>query len=450
MKRLFGFLLCLVLVIGVTTPLASAAVVRLDNSISEKDNSYIETLFRSIKKYYGIEVFFVINYDYTGGEEFRNYARGFLEENSETGDAMIFAVSADNYYMNTRGKAGEVFNDDDIDVFYEAIADADESGEQYKAALIFYKSVAAILAERIGAPSKAETTSQKADNAQPQTEITTQASTDATAESFFLPGSVEIPDEIQKTRGDRLVDQADLLSEEDEDALQKKLDDISERLQFDVVIVTAEHIGTRSPMEFADDYFDYNGFGYGENFDGVCLLISMEDRDWWISTCGYGLTALSDDYFMKFISPSDFTYNLKNGDYSESFNFFADMVNRFVTEAKNGQPYSSEHRIHVWSYMKTGLIWSSVIGIIAAIIVTVSKNSNYTGFVHTKHEAYDYMAGGVNLLEYSDEFLYSHVYRERHEEPTSSSSGSSSSRASTPGTHTSSSGRSHGGGGGKF
>ena len=52
----------------------------------------------------------------------------------------------------------------------------------------------------------------------------------------------------------------------------------------DLVVVTANTLGGKSPMEYADDYYDYNGY----TDDGALLLVSMEDRDWWISTKGSG------------------------------------------------------------------------------------------------------------------------------------------------------------------
>ncbi|MCR4615648.1 MAG: TPM domain-containing protein [Clostridiales bacterium] len=423
MKRIFAFIFCLLIIAGSTAFCGAAVSVSTDKTLSEQEIAHIDAWFDAISKNYGIEAFFVINYSYSAGDEFKNYARGFRDDNAATDDAMVFAVSSDNYYMNACGKAGDILEVDDLGVLYDAIADYDEKGEQYKAAEAFYKKLNSILSQRTGIEQ---------------------------AKEPYLPGSVPIPDEISPVRGDRLVDQADLLSAEAEEALRKKLDTISERLEFDVVIVTAENIGSRTPMEFADDYYDYNGFGYGEDFDGVALLISMAERDWWISTCGYGMTALSDDYFMKIISPSDLTYYLKKGDYEKSFNFFADTVEDFVTEAKENKPYSAKHRFHMRSSMRTGLIWSVIFGLAAAGITTYYKYDNYIGFVSGKYEADDYLVGEVNIQEESDVFLYSNVSREkrRPKDTDTSSSGSSSTRIA--GSHTSSSGRTHGGGGGKF
>ena len=67
-----------------------------------------------------------------------------------------------------------------------------------------------------------------------------------------------------------------------------------QRQQFDVAVVTADTLDGKTPMAYADDFYDYNGYGFGESKDGVLLLVSMEDRDWWITTTGYGITAITD------------------------------------------------------------------------------------------------------------------------------------------------------------
>lgn len=61
----------------------------------------------------------------------------------------------------------------------------------------------------------------------------------------------------------RLVDEADLLSDAEEKDLLSKLDEISERQKCDLVIVTVKDLGGKTPEAFADDYFDYNGYGQG-------------------------------------------------------------------------------------------------------------------------------------------------------------------------------------------
>ena len=240
--------------------------------------------------------------------------------------------------------------------------------------------------------------------------------------------------------GARVADGADLLTEEEETLLCAKLDEISERQQFDVVVVTASTINGKSPMAYADDYFDYNGYGIGTDRSGALLLISMEDRDWWISTRGYGITALTDFGIQQI--GEDMVPDLSDGDYYQAFVTFAKDCDSYVTQAKNGNPVDvNSYKAPFPFAKKIGI--SAVIGIIVALIVGSVLKGKMTS-VKTAQAAADYTrSGSFFLRDQSDVFLYSNVTRTAKPQETRSGGGGSS-------THSSSSGASHGGGGGKF
>ena len=105
----------------------------------------------------------------------------------------------------------------------------------------------------------------------------------------------------------RLADQADLLAPSAESSVLAVLDEISDRQQLDVVVVTTATLDGKTPMAYADDFYDENGYGFGSGRDGVLLLVSMEDRDWWITTSGYGITVFTDagmDYMSEQFLPA--------------------------------------------------------------------------------------------------------------------------------------------------
>lgn len=261
----------------------------------------------------------------------------------------------------------------------------------------------------------------------------------------------------------RVVDDADLLTSFEEQQLTAKLDEISERQQFDVVVVTADFLGGKSPMEYADDYYDYNGYGFGTDGDGMLLLISMEDRDWWISTKGQGIEAFSDsdiDYVGSCILSE-----LSGGDYYGAFCTYAELADQAVESAKNGysggfsgyDDYGDDDYYYDGDYYGDYGSRSSdgtsvfkraaaalIGGFIIALIVTGSMKNKLTS-VRFKSGAADYTKkGSMNVTLATENFLYSTVTKTKKPEPESRSGGGSHS------SHTSSSGSSHGGGGGKF
>ena len=62
-----------------------------------------------------------------------------------------------------------------------------------------------------------------------------------------------------------LVDDADILSDYDEQRLLTKLESISTKWDMDVAIVTIENLDSRDIEAYTDDFYDYYGYGCGDN-----------------------------------------------------------------------------------------------------------------------------------------------------------------------------------------
>lgn len=254
---------------------------------------------------------------------------------------------------------------------------------------------------------------------------------------FSLPVSAEreIPEERQLPL---LVDDAGLLPFWDAEEVLAKLEEISERQECEVAIVTVDSLEGQSATAFADDLYDYFGYGYGPDDDGILLLISMEDRDWAITTYGFGIYAFTDagqKYIMDRVVPL-----LGDEQYRDAFLCFADLCDEFLTQAHNGAPfdYGSMPKKFNWVMIPIGL---GIGMIIALIVVSVMKSGMKS--VRRQQNAANYTRPGSFAVRYGNEmFLYHNVSRVRKETSSSSSGGSS--------THRSSSGRSHGGSSGKF
>ena len=239
---------------------------------------------------------------------------------------------------------------------------------------------------------------------------------------------------------ERLVDRAGLLTESEEKKLLQKLNEISEKQQCDVAIVTVDSLEGKSAKDYADDFYDYNGYGMGAGDDGILLPIAMNSRDWAVSTYGFGIRAFTDagqDYIMDQVLP-----DLSDGDYAEAFSGFADLCSDFLAQARSGKAYD----VGNMPKKPLSLLWiPGALGIgaaIALIILQVMKSSLKT--VTMKQDADQYIRpGSMVLSKKQDRFMYSHVSKTEIPRDTGSSGGGSS-------THTSSSGRSHGGSSGKF
>ncbi|MBQ3527207.1 MAG: TPM domain-containing protein [Clostridia bacterium] len=224
----------------------------------------------------------------------------------------------------------------------------------------------------------------------------------------------------------RLSDGADILTEKDELEILSELDRISTELSADVVVVTVTTTEDKSPMEFADDYFDYNGYGQGSDHSGVLLLIDMGGREMWISTTGLCIEAITDLDIENIFDMME--YDIDNENYAGAILTYAEYCEFYIDGAVNGYPTNY--------FFIAGV--AIVVGLVIALIATGVMKGQLKS-VRSRSEAGDYLKkGSLNLTRSSDMYLYRTVTREKLPEKSSSSS------------HTSSSGRSHGGGGRSF
>ncbi len=266
--------------------------------------------------------------------------------------------------------------------------------------------------------------------------------TEADRENFLenhvngLPEWRERPDERLLPR---FCDFTDTVDEEDAGALRDKLNKLSEKHQMDIAVVMTSTLEGLSPMEYANDFYDYYGYGYGADFDGVILLVSMEDRDYWISTRGEGITDFTDagiEYIGERLVPF-----LGDGDYVGAYEQFADLADDFINQARSDKPYDVGDMPKEPFKPLRPLMIGLVAGILIAITVLASFRAQLKKGANYAQPSKFIVDGSLNFSNSLDTFLHmttTKVYR-----PKTNESGGSS-------THTSSSGGAHGGGGGKF
>ena len=156
----------------------------------------------------------------------------------------------------------------------------------------------------------------------------------------------------------RLYDEADLLTDAEENTILDRLNGVSEKYNVDVIIATVETVGDSTADEFVEDFYDRNGCGYGNNRDGVLLLIAMEERDYRIHSNGVGAEAIGTDD-IKAIGDA-ISSDLTAGSYAKAFGSFIDECEYLIDGEINGFPFA---------FVKNLLI-SVVIGFLASFIVT--------------------------------------------------------------------------------
>ena len=254
---------------------------------------------------------------------------------------------------------------------------------------------------------------------------------------LLLFAAMMIP--VSAERAPRLTDAAGLLSESEQSELISTLDQISEKHQVDVVVVTVDSLGEMTPAECAEYFYDNFGYGFGNDKSGILLLISMEERDWYITSVGFGITSVNEAG-REYISDNMLGY-LSDGYYAEAFKEFALSCDYLISLAETGDPFDYDDFPKEPFGVLKHLIISVIIGLVVAFIATGSMKGKLKS-VRRQTAANNYVKNdSMKVTQSRDLFLYRQV--SRTERPRDEDSGSSD-------THTSASGTTHSGGGGKF
>ena len=264
----------------------------------------------------------------------------------------------------------------------------------------------------------------------------------------------------------KIVDNADILSDFEESALEDKARELVQEYSMDIVIITIPSLNGRISSDYADDYYDYNGYGIGNDFSGVLFLLSMEEREWAISTCGDTIYALTDYGIQElFYSISGY---LSQDRYYDAFDAYLEELTYYFQAYENGSPVDGYRDPYdgpgsyepvpgddvvyypgkdpgMGDYLRILLI-SLLIGAAAGgIVLLVLRGQMNTAVAQSGAGSY-LNPGSFDIRRHQDIYLYSNVSRQRKPDPNQSARGHGGGSR----VHRSSSGRSHGGGRGRF
>lgn len=216
--------------------------------------------------------------------------------------------------------------------------------------------------------------------------------------------------------GEFVLDAAALLTEPEVSTLDRKLEHLSRIYNVQIVILTVDSLNGRDIDEYVEYAYDTLELGYGEDRDGVLLLISMDIREFRILSNGLaadaiGMGAIED--MTDRVTPA-----LSDGDYAEAFDIFADRCEYYLDGYINGFPFRAGRNLVIC------LIIGLVIGLIVA---SVLKGQLKT--VRRQERADVYVRQGSMHIDRSmDLFLYRTVTKTPKPQNNSSSSRGGSSR----------------------
>ncbi len=363
--------------------------------------------------------------------ELNNYAAGI---ENESGYALIFCIISDNggmtneeyaeeaYYSYTDSKDAVVFVHNETEKVYNYYIAGDEKG-------IFNESV-------INAMETAYDTNESYFGGIMGFYAAAETALDAPVYNTAPTGGNAVtnaPDsnETDFAHVDRtlplVVDQANIIPDDVEAALIARCETIAEEYKMEVAIVTASDFGGLIAEAYADDFYDFNGYGYGENDDGMLVVYKPGEegeRECAFSTHGKGESVFFDGILEGIFA--DMKNDLAEEDYEGAFNTYLD---RAEEQLKPGTPV-------IWLFVL------ACVGAVVGLLITGSMTSKNKTVVAQNHAKVYTRQGSMVVTGAQDVYAYSFV--DTKPKQSSSDSGDDDS------THTSSSGRTHSGSGAKF
>lgn len=403
-KKIFAILIAVMICLSAVLS-ASAYTTQYiydpDYHLSDDELYEINNYAASIENKSGYAVIFCIISD-NFGETNYDYAKEAYDAYSDAENAIVYVHNTEeavyDYYIE--GDEKNVFNDNILN----AMKMAYDTNESYYGGLMGFYAAAETALENAyyNEPSEGE----KA----PVTENNSY---------------VTIIEKVERTLP-LVTDDADIIPDDVEAELLARCEMIAEEYEMEVAIHTTPDFGGLIAEAYADDYYDFNGYGYGDNDDGMLVVYKPGEegeREIYITTHGNG-----SSFFFQGIREgiiTDMKDYLIAEDYEKAFNTYLD---RAEEQLKPGTPV-------IWFFVL------ALVGAVVGLLITGSMTAKNKSVVAQNQAKVYTRQGSMTVTGAQDVYAYSFV--DTRPKQTSDNSDDDS-------THTSSSGRTHSGSGAKF
>jgi hypothetical protein len=253
--------------------------------------------------------------------------------------------------------------------------------------------------------------------------------TEWVADELFIP--------VEQFAGRSVVDMVGILTLSEQQEIAARFTEFSESRKTDASVVLVPATGDLTAEEYADDFFDYGGYGYGEDRDGILLLIVTgygdgSGRKAHISTSGKRTINSVTDSRIDDLLDALIDGGAADGNYAAGINAYINELNTIIQSPEQAAA----------AKLKSSLLFALGTGVFVFLIsfLVLCKRYKIAGAkpYYNRTEQTKVHFDSVN-----DPLISTNTISTVR--PKNNSSGSSGSS-----THTSSSGRSHGGGGRSF
>ena len=199
-----------------------------------------------------------------------------------------------------------------------------------------------------------------------------------------------------------IMDNAKLLSNGDKAKVERVLQQVENKYNVRVGVVTVKSIGTKKPGDFANELID-KAYNNGPNGNMVLLQV-VDQRKWYVSTDKKLKSVVVGNEGVEYMSKAFVPY-LKKNDYAGAYTVYAtkagDLLNYYQ---KNGKGWKPEK-----GFPLMALLGALVAGVAGAYLYRGSLLSSMSN-VRQQVEANAYLnKESFNLLVTNDTYMYTNV-----------------------------------------
>ena len=250
----------------------------------------------------------------------------------------------------------------------------------------------------------------------------------------------------------QVQDDAGLFTADEIAEISNICDRIESAYQVDMFVLTSRNVPSGQTTAYADDYFDYNGLGMGDDRAGMLYLIDMRNRQCWISTSGIMIDYITDERKEGILDAG--WDEMLDGKYGQSVIKALKQTEKYLKQGRERGQFrydeaTGRRLTELYEPENTLTGMEILVAAIAGLAVMLLFIASVKGKYNLKGSTYSYDLNGlatVKLSRNDSHFVRENVTRVKHPDPPSSSGGG----GHGSGTHVSFSGSTHGGGGRSF
>lgn len=218
-----------------------------------------------------------------------------------------------------------------------------------------------------------------------------------------------------------VYDYAGIMSESAEKNLSESAKKLIKDSGVDAVICTTSTLEGLTLSEYAKKVFSDVNAGISKEKDGILLLISFDamhsgkgEREIYFYTSGYAENGGFNEYGIDRITGL-VADKLSGGDYEGACEEWLTLSGKFLEAAKDGKPYSAEHRYKTGGDYLAGLLISFAAGLVIAgaacfVMIKMMRTSA------PKYDSADYVKkDSFHVTKQRDIYVYSTVQRVKRE-----------------------------------